>query len=142
MYFCKSNLISNKYIYRLILLTKKILRIAGFGTFLGHGIVAISGNPAWIPLLTSFGFSVSFSTYILPYIGILDIIVAFLLLFYPLRFILIWATLWAFMTAISRPIAGYPIWAFVERFANWLVPLALLSLQGFPKDLKSLFKIN
>lgn len=123
-------------------LTKKILRIAGFGTFLGHGIVAISGNPAWIPLLTSFGFTVESAGIILPYIGFLDVIVAFSLLFLPLRIVLIWAVFWAFVAALARPVAGYPIWAFVERFGNWAVPLALLSLQGFPKSLKSLFRID
>ena len=33
-----------------------ILRIGVFGTFLGHGLVALQGNPAWIPYLTTVGF--------------------------------------------------------------------------------------
>ena len=37
-------------------LIEAIARIGIFGTFLGHGIVAIGVNPKWIPLLASFGF--------------------------------------------------------------------------------------
>ena len=37
------------------------------------------------------------------------------------------ATFWGFWTALVRPIVGEPIWDFIERFANWGAPLALLS---------------
>jgi len=56
--------------------------------------------------------------------------------------VLIYATLWAFATALARPIAGDPIWDFVERTANWTAPLALLILQGVPKKLKDIFTIR
>ena len=44
-----------------------------------------------------------------------------------------------FLTALARPIAGDPIWDFVERTANWATPLALLYLRGLPKNLKEFF---
>ncbi len=116
-----------------------ILRIGIFGTFLGHGIFALQGKESWIPLITSFGFSGSAAVGLLPLIGILDVIVAFLALLWPIRLVLIWATLWAFATALSRPIAGDPIWDFVERTANWAAPLALLVIKGLPKKAKDLF---
>lgn len=110
-----------------------IARIGVFGTFLGHGIVAISVNPKWIPLLTSFRFSVKQATFIMPLIGIMDIIVAIITLLNPVRGILIWATIWAFLTAMSRPISGEHFIEFIERSANWCLPLILLMLQFPPK---------
>ena len=43
-------------------------------------------------------------------------------------------TLWGFWTALIRQIVGEPIWDFVERWANWGAPLALLLLIGWPKN--------
>jgi len=119
-----------------------ILRIGIFGAFLGHGISALGVKQAWISFITAFGFSEVTATAMLPLIGTLDIIVAFFALIWPIRIILIWATLWAFVTSLARPIAGDPIWDFVERAANWATPLALLILQGVPKKLKDIFTIR
>ena len=119
-----------------------ILRIGIFGSFLGHGIFALGVKQSWILLITSFGFSEATATTLLPLIGTTDIVIAFLALIFPVRIVLIWATLWAFVTALSRPIAGDPIWDFIERWANWAAPLALLAIQGFPKKLKDIFTIR
>lgn len=105
-----------------------IARVGVFGTFLGHGIVACSINTKWIPLLTCVGFTRIQAIIMMPYIGITDIVVAILTLCYPLRSVLIWATFWAFMAAMSRPLSGEPIVEFVERSANWCLPLLLLVL--------------
>lgn len=123
-------------------ITELILRIGVFGTFLGHGTFALGVKQAWIPMITAFGFSKSAATTMLPLIGGVDIIVAILALIWPIRIVLIWATLWAFATALARPIAGDPIWDFVERTANWAAPLALLILQGVPKKLKDIFTVR
>jgi hypothetical protein len=106
-----------------------IARIGIFGTFLGHGILAIGVNPKWIPLLTSVGFTTQQSIFLMPIIGIIDVLIAIITLFYPVRQILIWATVWAFLAALSRPFSGEPFLEFVERSANWCLPLVLLMLQ-------------
>tara|TARA_Y100000310_G_C20696333_1_gene825989 strand:+ start:1200 stop:1583 length:384 start_codon:yes stop_codon:yes gene_type:complete len=116
------------------------LRIAIFGSFLGHGVFALQGKESWIPYFTSVGISESMAASLLPLIGGLDIIVAVLALFYPLRIVLAWAAFWGFLTALIRPISGEPIWDFVERWANWGAPLALLYLKGIPKKLKDWLK--
>jgi hypothetical protein len=116
-----------------------ILRLGIFGSFLGHGVFALGVKQSWLPYFTAVGMSESLGATLLPLIGIMDIIVALMALFYPLRVVLVWATVWGFWTALLRPIAGEPIWDFVERWANWAAPLALLALYGFPKKLKDWF---
>jgi hypothetical protein len=121
---------------------EKCIRIGVFGTFLGHGIVALGINQKWIPLITCFGFSESQAVTLLPYIGIADIIVAILVLFYPIRIVVVWAILWAFMTALSRPISGDSIVEFIERSSNWCLPLVLLITLGIPQKAKSWLTIR
>ena len=118
-----------------------ILRLGIFGTFLGHGVFALGIKAGWIPYFTNLGFSETFATAILPIIGFMDILVALIILIKPFKFILAWAALWGFWTALVRPLSGDPIWDFIERFANWAAPLALLCMQGYPKKLKDWFKV-
>lgn len=115
------------------------LRMAVFGTYLGHGVFALLIKKSWIPYFTAVGISESTAIILLPLIGLLDIIVAIFVLIKPIRVILVWAVLWAFVTALIRPISGEPVWDFVERTANWAAPLALLYLIGIPKGLKEFF---
>ncbi len=117
-----------------------ILRIGMFGTFLGHGIFALQLKPRFTEMLTAFiGVSGSLANNLMLLIGTIDIIVAVLALFYPMRIILIYGSIWGFLTALARPIASDPIWDFVERWSNWAAPLALLYLKGLPKKLKDWF---
>ena len=119
-----------------------ILRIGIFGSFLGHGIFALEVKQSWIPFITTVGFSESTAATLLPIIGSIDIVVAVMALLWPIRLVLMYATVWAFATALIRPLAGDPIWDFVERSANWAAPLALLMLQGFPRKIKDIFTVK
>lgn len=121
---------------------EKCARIGVFGTFLGHGIVALGINPKWIPLITCFGFSEQQAITLMPYIGILDIIVAFFVLIFPIRIVVFWAFLWAFATALSRPISGMEFVEFIERSANWSLPLVLLITLGIPNTTKNWLTIK
>ena len=117
-----------------------ILRLGIFGTFLGHGVLAVLGKPAWLKYFVAVGISESAGASLLPLIGVMDVLVALAALFYPLKIVLGWAVLWAFATALIRPISGEPIWDFVERAANFMAPLALLVLYGLPKKLNDWFE--
>jgi hypothetical protein len=119
-----------------------ILRIGVFGSFLGHGVFALMIKEGWIPYFTAIGIPETTAATLLPLIGILDILVAIAVLYKPLRGILAWAAFWGFLTALIRPIAGEPIWDFVERSANWAAPLALLYLQGIPKKAKDWWTVR
>lgn len=110
-----------------------IARIGVFGTFLGHGIVAFGINPKWIPLFTGFGFTSEQAIFLMPFIGVLDMVIAVIVLVYPIREVLLWAAFWAFLTALSRPISGEPFVEFVERSANWCLPLLLFAILYFQR---------
>lgn len=117
-----------------------ILRIAVAGEFAGHGVFALQAKQGWIPYFTSLGISAETATTILPFIGVMDLTLALLVLIKPIPIALLWMAFWGFWTAILRPLVGEPIWDFVERWANWGAPLALLFLIGWPKTIKAWFK--
>ena len=120
-----------------------ILRIAVFGTFLGHGVFALQLKPSFLTMITAMtGISGSLAENLLITIGVVDIITASFAIVFPFRLMLIWAASWGFLTALARPISGEPVWDFIERWANWGAPLALLYLRGFPEKLgiKGLFR--
>lgn len=123
-------------------LIRWILRVAVAGEFLGHGVFALQGKKAWIEWIQQLsGVDMVSAASILFFIGMIDVLVAFIVLLKPVRAVLLWAAFWGFWTALLRPLVGEPVWDFVERWANWGAPLALLYLQGgFPKTLKELVK--
>ena len=109
-----------------------VLRIGTFGTFLGHGLLAVSGKVTWLTYLMFLGFENQQARTILPFIGMLDILVACWILIKPNKWVVLWAVLWAFSTASIRPLSGEPLLEFVERAANWATPLALYFLCYYP----------
>ena len=118
-----------------------VLRIAVAGEFIGHGVFALQGKKDWIGWFAKFGVSdPETATQLLFILGIVDIALAIFILVRPVRVILLWMVFWGFWTALLRPIVGMPVWDFVERWANWGAPLALLLLIGWPKSLKEWFK--
>lgn len=126
--------------------TKKIewiLRVAVAGEFLGHGVFALQGKKAWIDWFPVFGISAPEpATTLLFLAGVVDVTLAILLIIKPVRIALLWMVIWGFWTALLRPIVGEPIWDFVERWANWGAPLALLLLIGWPKTSKDWIKFR
>lgn len=111
-----------------------ILRVAVAGEFLGHGVFGLQGKKQWIDWISQLsGVNNELATQLLFLVGILDIIVALIILFRPFRLVLLWAAFWGFWTALVRPLVGEPIWDFIERFANWGAPLALYFVLGQKK---------
>ena len=117
-----------------------VLRIAVAGEFLGHGVFALQGKKDWIGWFAKFGVhNPDTATQLLFIIGLVDLLVALLVLVKPIRIALLWAVVWGFWTALLRPLVGMPVWDFIERWANWGAPLALLLMIGWPRSLKSWF---
>ena len=118
-----------------------ILRISIAGEFIGHGVFALQGKKDWIGWFAKIGVSdPSTATQLLFLVGAMDIVLALLILIRPVRIVLLWMVFWGFWTALLRPIVGEPIWDFIERWANWGAPLALLLLVGWPKSLREWFR--
>jgi len=125
-----------------------ILRIAVAGEFVGHGVFALQKRSdwvGWIKELTNVDTAVAAQLLFL--VGITDMLVALIILARPVPVVLLWAVFWGFWTALVRPLVGKDLWGkdvwdFVERWANWGAPLALLVLMGFPKTLKDWFRFH
>lgn len=103
-----------------------LLRVGVAGEFLGHGLLAVQGKADWIKwIMQMLGVDLATATTLLLLIGIMDVIVAAIVLFKPIRPVLLWAAFWGFWTALVRPLVGQSWLDFIERFANWAAPLAL-----------------
>ncbi|KKR79493.1 MAG: hypothetical protein UU24_C0007G0020 [Candidatus Nomurabacteria bacterium GW2011_GWA2_40_9] len=106
-----------------------VLRVAVAGEFIGHGALALGGKADWVGWVQQLsGFNQPVALNIILIVGVVDIILALIVLIHPVRPVLLWMAFWGFFTAILRPIVGQSIWDFVERFANWGAPLALFYL--------------
>ncbi len=132
-----------------------ILRISVAGEFVGHGIFALGFFPSsavgkslyfipqkaqWVGWIRDLlGVSPETAVSLLTLVGGLDLITALVILLYPVRIALLWAAIWGFWTALLRPLVGEPVWDFVERWANWGAPLALLFMAGWPRDTRGWF---
>jgi hypothetical protein len=105
------------------------LRLAVFGTFCGHGLIAVIEMPAkWLDYLAIVGVPVDYRCNLLVFIGALDLALALSMLIKPLKPVLIYCVIWALATALMRPIAGEGVLQFVERMVNFLAPMALYLL--------------
>ncbi len=119
-----------------------ILRVATAGSFIGHGMFALQGKEGWFKYFEAVGISNPETIItLLLLVGILDITLAILILIKPVRIAILWMALWGLWTAMIRwPIGPDPVWDFVERWANWGAPLALLFLLGWPRNFREWFR--
>ncbi|MEO7120410.1 MAG: hypothetical protein ABIY62_04905, partial [Ginsengibacter sp.] len=115
------------------------LRIASAMCFIGHGSFGIITKSIWANYFGMFGIGHAASYSLMPVVGIIDILFGLMLLFYPIKAVVIWLVLWGFVTALLRPMSGEPFPEFIERAGNFGAPLALLILSG-PDNLKNLFR--
>ena len=121
-------------------LVEWVLRVAVAGEFIGHGVFAIQGKKDWVGWFANFGVSdAGTAATLLFWIGVMDVLLAILVLVKPVRLALLWMVFWGFWTALLRPLVGLPVWDFVERWANWGAPLALLLLLGWPRGWREWF---
>ena len=106
-----------------------VLRIAVAGEFIGHGVLALGGKTSWVGWIEKLsGVSESTAVILLLLIGVMDVLLGLIVLFRPIRPLILWMAFWGFFTAILRPIVGESFWDFIERFANFGAPLALFLL--------------
>jgi uncharacterized membrane protein YphA (DoxX/SURF4 family) len=107
------------------------LRFAAAMCFFGHGAFGIITKPIWLNYFALFGVGHDMAYHLMPWVGILDILMGISLLFYPTRAILLWLVVWGFITALCRPLSGEHSAEVIERAGNYGAPLALLIFSGF-----------
>ncbi|QXV57818.1 hypothetical protein CVV72_13020 [Amycolatopsis sp. TNS106] len=108
-----------------------LLRLGVAVEYLGHGWAGLSRSRAWLPYYDLFGISADAAVDYMMYVtGAVDITVGLAVLFFPLRIVLLHATVWGVFTALLRPVVGEGWWEFLERGGNYGMPLALLILVG------------
>jgi len=117
-----------------------VLRVAVSAEFIGHGVFALQGKKEWVAWFPTFGIDTSTALTLMVLIGLMDIALGLLILVRPVRILVLWMALWAFWTALVRPIVGDSLWDFIERGANWGAPLALFLLLGFPRMFREWLK--
>ena len=118
-----------------------VLRVAVAGEFIGHGVFALQGKEGWFKYFYTFGITEpTMITRLLLVVGIVDVLLALLVLVRPIRIAVLWMAVWGLWTALIRwPLGPDPVWDFFERSANWGAPLALLLLMGWPRSAKEWF---
>lgn len=118
------------------------LRIGVALEFLGHGLAGFYRPPGWIPYFTFFGIPETFAHDYMTYLtGTVDVALAILLLFRPMRSVMLHMAVWGLLTALMRPLTGESWFELVERGANYGMPLALLMLSGWGgRSLRSWFE--
>lgn len=103
-----------------------LLRIGVAGEFFGHGMLGVGGKKDWVGWISQMAHvGNSTAVTLLFWVGVADIVVAIIILFKPMRPVLLWAAFWGFWTALVRPLVGVGWLDFIERSANWAAPLAL-----------------
>ena len=106
------------------------LRIAAAMCFIGHGAFGIITKAVWCNYFAIFGIGKSMAYQIMPFVGIMDILLGILLLIKPVRAIAVWLVVWGLATALCRPLSGEPFAEFLERAGNYGAPFCLLLITG------------
>jgi len=112
-----------------------MLRVACAAEFVGHGAFGIMTKAEWLPYFGVVGIPPEVAWKLMPVIGTVDVSIGLLVgIVRPVRIVLLYMAVWGLLTATIRPLAGEPIWEFIERIPNWAIPLAFLCVRGFGRS--------
>jgi len=115
-----------------------LLRLAVAGALVGHGAYgAVLARESWYSYFAVFGLSESMveSTGLLRIIGGAEIALGVIVLVFPVPALLLLLATWRIFAELLRPIAGEPVWEFIERASNMAAPVVLLYVRGWPRSL-------
>lgn len=107
-----------------------ILRTGVAMCFLGHGAFGLITKQAWLPYFSVAGIPEPWAWKLMPWIGSMDVAIAFLAFLWPCRALFAYATVWAVWTALLRPFSGQGWPEFFERAGNYGVSVAILVIVG------------
>jgi hypothetical protein len=116
-----------------------ILRVTTAALLVGHGgFGAFTHKPEWAGYFAIVGVglgTVSRLSFV-DLVGWFEIGLGLAILARPWPRLLLLAFVWKLGTEWLRPLAGEPMWEFIERGGSYAAPLALLWLQGWPGKLR------
>jgi hypothetical protein len=102
-----------------------LLRIATAAALIGHGGFGWAmAKPQWIGYAAAAGLAPTPG--LLAAIGLFECALGLAVLVRPAPAVLLFVVAWKIGTELLRPLAGEPVWEFVERWSNYTAPLALL----------------
>ena len=102
----------------------RVLLVSTALLLFGHGALAAQGKPILVSHVVFAGLPADW----LPLIGYAEMSAALLLLVWPSASLLIAIAAWKLATESLFPVAGAPIWEFVERGGSYAAPIALALL--------------
>jgi hypothetical protein len=105
-----------------------VLRVGVFMEFIGHGALGITRVAAWSSYFAVVGIPKVTALQLMPLVGAFDVAMALIVLFYPVRGVILYMAAWGLWTAILRPLAGESAWEAIERTGNYGVLCALFLL--------------
>jgi hypothetical protein len=115
-----------------------LLRLATAGAYIGHGAYgAVMAKAGWYPVLAQLGLdrAAADAHALLRWSGGFEMLLGLLALVWPVRALLPFLFVWRLGSEfVWYPLAGLPAWEFVERWANYTAPLALLLVRGWPRS--------
>jgi uncharacterized membrane protein YphA (DoxX/SURF4 family) len=107
------------------------LRIATACLLIGHGAFDFAMHKDWSRYAAAIGISpATVAAHPLrPFAGWAEVVIGLFVLVWPPAPVLVFVFVWKVGTEALRPLAGEPIWEFVERSGSYAAPLALLTLR-------------
>ena len=103
---------------------------------IGHGGLGIwADKKEWVDFFAYFGLnpSVVRSLHLSQSVGWCEVIMGIMVLIKPSGSFLIFVLIWKIGTELLRPLVGQPIYQFIKRGGDYVLPLALFWLVDFPK---------
>jgi hypothetical protein len=116
-----------------------LLRVVTAGAFIGHGAFgAVMAKEAWFGYFGAVGIDAATveAASLISLVGWFEIALGLVILVKPIRAVLLGMVLWKIGIEFLRPLAGEPLWEFIERASNMIAPLALIYVRGWPTSLR------
>jgi len=110
-----------------------ILRVTTALLLIGHGGFDFAMHKNWTGYASAVGITPAALTAhpLTPLAGWLECLLGLLVLACPMRGVLLFVFAWKLGTEALRPLAGEPIWEFIERGGSYGAPLALAWIQDW-----------
>jgi uncharacterized membrane protein YphA (DoxX/SURF4 family) len=110
-----------------------ILRVTTALLLIGHGGFDFAMHKNWTGYAAAVGVSPATVAAhpLTPLAGWFECVLGLLVLAWPTHGLLLFVVTWKLGTEVLRPLAGEPIWEFIERGGSYGAPLALAWIQGW-----------